>query len=311
VRGVLAAALLAAILPAGCGGGGATRFSGNEPRGAGGGGTLSFAIPSPAGLDPLRAATTSDQYVDRQIYEPLVATLDGPYKSVRDRRGLALGWSHSADFRIWSFQLRHRVRFQDGTPFNASVVLANAGRWRTTAEALALLPGLVAADAPRPDLARLILSKPLADLPRRLADPRLGMVSPAAIGPGGASLSRVSQAGSGPFVLAERSADGVSLARYRRWWGSSLGLGPALDRIEFGVVPQQAARVRLLRAGDVRLAAELDRGAVETVRRDPLLTVVGARGGQALGLERSVRGIDSARPQSLSAVSLALVGQPG
>jgi peptide/nickel transport system substrate-binding protein len=313
LRGVLAAALLApAILAIGCGGSGATRFSGTALRAAGGGGTLRFAIPSaPARLDPLRAATSSDQYVDRQLFEPLVATLDGPYASARGRPGLALGWRHSGDFRIWSFRLRAGVRFQDGTPFNANVVLANAERWRAIAQGRALLPGLVAADAPRPDLARLILSEPLRDLPRRLADSRLGLVSPSALRPGGAPLSRVAQAGSGPFLLAERSPEQVSLTRYRAWWGSSHGLGPALDAIVFSALPEQAARVRVLRQGEVRVASELDRRAAETVRSDPLLTVVSARSGHALGLERSVRGIDGIHPQSLAGVWLALVGQTG
>jgi peptide/nickel transport system substrate-binding protein len=312
--GALAAALLAAALIAsGCGGGGATRFSGTEPPAAGGSGALRYAIPAtPEGLDPLRAASLSDRAVSLQIFEPLVAVLDAPYGAARSRRGLALGWRPSRDFRVWSFRLRPGVQFQDGTPFNASVVLTNAERWRASSAGRALLPGLVAADAPRPDLARLILAVPLRDLPERLQNARLGLVSPAALGPsegGLRPLARVERAGSGPFELVARSALELSLARHRGWWGSRRGLGPALDQVLFSVVPGEFERAAQLRAGEVRVAAELGPAAAKSLQRDPLLAVVGAGSGHALGLERSVRGIEGRRPQPFSGVWLALLGQ--
>lgn len=306
-----AAAVLLVALLGGCGGDGATRFSGTEPPPAGGGGELGYAIPAaPTSLDPLRADSVSERTVVSQIFEPLVATLDGPYGAARPRRGLALGWRPSGDFRVWSFRLRPKVRFQDGTPFNASAVLANSQRWRADATGQALLPGLVAADAPRPDRARLIFSAPLRDLPRRLADPRLGQVSPAALDlDPDAPLSRASRAGSGPFTLAGRSDRQLSLRRFRGWWGSRHGLGPSLDEITFTVVPGGIERVGQLQEGLVRVAGDLDRAAAASLRGDPLLTVLGARSGHATGVERSVRGIESLSPEPLSDVSLALVEQ--
>ncbi|MEK6276951.1 MAG: ABC transporter substrate-binding protein [Actinomycetota bacterium] len=316
LRGALAAALVAAALVApGCGGEGATRFSGDEPRVAGGGGALRYAIPeAPASLDPLAATATTDRAVTVQVFEPLVAVLRGPYGSATARHGLALGWRHSGDFRVWSFRLRPRVLFQDGTPFNASAVLANAERWRASPQGLALLPGLAAADAPRPDLARLIFARPLRDLPQRLQDPRLGLVSPSALGPrrgGVRRLARAERAGSGPFELVTRKAQDIAVARYRSWWGSRLGLGPALDQVVFSVVPGQFERVSQLRSGEVRVAAELNRASAESLSNDPLLTLLGAGSGHSLGLERSVRGIDSTRPEPLSDVWLALLDQVG
>jgi peptide/nickel transport system substrate-binding protein len=299
VRGVLAAALLAAILPAGCGGSGATRFSGNEPRAAGGGGTLSFAIPNPAGLDPLRAATTSDRYVDRQIYEPLVASLDGPYRSVRDRRGLAVGWSHSADFRIWSFQLRHRVRFQDGTPFNAAAVLANSRRWQSDRRGRALLPHLFAVDAPRPDEVRFLLDKPVRDLPGRLADPRLGIVSPHALEPqsgqGARFLKNARGSGTGAFQPGAEGPARLELSRFAGWGGSPLSLGPALDGVAFVAAPLPDQRFRLLAEGAVQVADPLDAAGLRAADADPLLATVGGPE-RGIGMEGSVRGIPSAGP---------------
>ena len=187
-------------------------------------------------------------------------------------------------------------------------------RWIEDPAGQAALPGLVAADAPRPDLVRLILSRPAPDLPRLLSNPRLGIVSPPALTPpagAGPQLTRVRQAGTGPFTLRGSAAGVVVLDRNRAWWGSPLGLGPELDQIAFRTVPDPAERARLLRQDAVRVAADLPPPSAVALRRDPLITALGAASGHALAFERSVRGIDTWRPQSLSPVWLALVGPAG
>ena len=313
LRGILVAALLVACC-AGCGAGGAARFSGEDPGAAGGGGELGYAIAAePGSLDPLHARTLSGQTVARQIFEPLVERMVPPY-SGRAVPGLALGWRHSGDLRVWSLRLREGVRFQDGEPFDAAAVVANAQRWIGDPAARVALPGLVAADAPRPDLVRLILAQPAPRLPSLLADPRLGIVSPPALTPPtgvAATLNRVRQAGTGPYSLRGQAAGVVVLERNRGFWGSRLGLGPELDQIAFRAVPDPAERVRLLREDAVRVAADLPASVALPLRRDPLLTALGAGTGHALALERSVRGITTWRPQSLAPAWLALVNPGG
>jgi len=264
-------------------------------------------------MDPLHAASLAEQTVSRQIFEPLVERLGPPYGGAAVP-GLALGWRHSGDLRVWSLRLRQGVRFQDGEPFNASAVAANAQRWSGDPAGQAALPGLVAADAPRPDLVRLILAQPAPDLPRLLSNPRLGIVSPPALTPPsgvGARLNRVRQGGTGPFTLRGRAAGVVVLDRNRGWWGSPLGLGPELDQIAFRTVPDPAERARLLREDAVRVAADVRPPTAVRLSRDPLITAIGAHSGHALAFERSVRGITTWRPQSLSPVWLALVGPGG
>jgi peptide/nickel transport system substrate-binding protein len=314
LHGALVVAVLLAALW-GCGDEGARRFSGSSPTDAGGGGELTYAIAAdPGDLDPLHAPTPSAQIVARQVFEPLVASLDGPYGAPTDRPGLALRWEASDDFRIWSFHLRSDVRFQDDTPLNAEAVVANVERWQGDPAGQALLPSLVAADAPRPSLVRVILSVPDRRLPERLSDPRLGIVSPAALGietGAGASIARAEDAGSGPFALRRQEAASVELARNRAWWGSRLGLGPALDTISFEVVADSGARARALSGGTARVAADLPRGVAEALATDPLLAVVGAESGSAVGFERSVRGIADWRPAPLSGAWVALITEGG
>jgi peptide/nickel transport system substrate-binding protein len=316
-------ASLALVLLAGCGGDGASPFGGAGPPRAGEGGRLFYAIAEgPGSLDPLHAESFSAQLVARQIFEPLTARLRGPYSAGRPARpGLATGWSHSGDFRVWSFRVRSGLRFQDGMPLDAGAVEANAERWRSDPVGRRLVPGLLAAAAPRPSAVRLILAGPLPDLPARLADPRLGIVSPPALSPEsgiGASFLGARRAGSGPFELRGRVASVTVLDRNHRWWGSDLQLGPALEEVVFRIVPDESRREVLLRDGAVRVAAGFGARAARGLVRDPLLSVAGGPGkagglavGAWIGFERSVRGIDSAAPEPLSGVWLALLGGAG
>jgi peptide/nickel transport system substrate-binding protein len=313
-RVLVAAALSAALLgAAGCDGGdreGAPAPSGNAAAGTGG--ALVWALADrPAEVDPLLATRRSDQLVTRQVHEPLVEQLAAPFGDARRLPGLAVSSGASAGYTIWHFALRQGVRFQDGTPFNAGAVLANAERWRTTTAGRALLPDLFAADAPRPDLVRFFLDRPDPDFPARLSDPRLGIVSPRALVPrrgSGARMAREERSGTGPFELRERDAGGALVARNLAWWGSDRGLGPALDQVQFRVSTSADGRLALLEAGDVQVAEALGPSEAREARRNPLLEIL--RGaGASLGLERSVRGITSAREiPSLSGVWVARVG---
>ena len=293
VRGVLVAGLALTLL-AGCGGNSGPPFAGAGAPVAGEGGRLFYAIAEgPGSLDPLHAESFSAKIVARQIFEPLTAPLRGPYAAGRAARArLAVAWSHSGDLRVWTFRLRAGLRFQDGMPLDAAAVAANVERWRSDPVGRDLIPGLLAVAAPRPDAIRLILSEPLADLPERLADPRLGIVSPPALSPEsgvGASFLGARRAGSGPFELRGRVASITVLERNRRWWGSDLGLGPALDEVVFRIVPDDLRRVGLLRRGAVRVASGLGAHSVRAIVRDPLLAAIGA------GPPPGHRGIDRLR----------------
>ena len=51
----------------------------------------------------------------------------------------------------------------------------------------------------------------------------------------------------------------------------------------------------MLDAGEAQLADELDPEQADQARDDPLLSVLQSSGGTFLGIERSVRGVDSGR----------------
>ena len=284
------------LLIAGCaddGGGDVTSPTAGIPEP---GGTLRLAVPGAIDtLDPLLAQGRAERLASRQIHEPLVSRQAGPFGQTRERPGLVRSIEASAGDTVWTATLRPRVRFQDGEPLDADAVRANIERWLSTSVGRALLPGLIVSDNPAPGVIRFQLDRPTPEFPRQLAAARLGIVAPAALaemGPEGLSIT-ATQTGTGPFDLRERGAGRTLLARNATWWGTRIGLGPGVDQLELLDVSPGEARVEQLESGAVEVAAALSPELARSVLSNPLLAVV--RGdGDALGMERSVRGIESA-----------------
>lgn len=296
-------AVIAALALAGCGSDEEPGTAGGLPA-AGGGGALGYALPTlPRSGDPLAARGRSAQLVSRQVHEPLVATVLGPYGERRPRAGLVTAVEGSADRRAWTLVLRPGVSFQDGTLFNVAAALANARRWASTTQGRRLLPGLFAADSPRPGVIRLLFERPLADVARRLRSARLGVVSPEALEPISGERARLrpgaGATGSGPFAIGARNRGRVELTRFAAWWGSSLGLGPALDSVTFVAEPSARLRLGLLADGRLQVAEPLTVSGARAARADPLLRAIGGAGG--IGAAGSVRGLTA--PPSLSQLS--------
>ena len=292
---------MAAALVAGCGDEGVGAPSGSlggvpEPAG-----TLRVALADGIDtLDPLLADERAERLASRQIHEPLFSRQAGPFGGMRRLPGLARSFSSSAAGTIWTAKLRRSVRFQDGEPLDADAVVANAERWLSVQPGPRLLPELTTAFSPRPGVVRFLLDRSTPGFPRELGSPQLGLVAPNALVGIGASPIRPGTTGTGPFELREREARRTLLARYGGWWGAGLDLGPGVDQLELVEIPRATLRVDELEAGNVEVADGLDAVSLSRVEQDPLLATVRS-GSAALGLERSVRGIDSAQAgQSLA-----------
>jgi peptide/nickel transport system substrate-binding protein len=311
-RLVAAAAILAAaVTAAGCGGDSTEPVTpGNPPAPSG---TLGIAIPDPPStLDPLLATSAADRLVVGQIYEPLTRGVSAPYGQGTSEPGLALWARAGGGGTIWRVRLRPGVRFSDGARLDAAAVLENAMRWRTTGPGQALLPGLVAADAPRPDLVRFIFDRPVTDFRHRLASARLGVVSPRALrhANAGARLANGQAAGTGPFEVHRRTRSEILLARNTRWWGTRQDLGPAVELIAVRFPRSADRRLALLRRGTVQIAEGLGSTQAHALRRDPLLTGETGSAGMRTGLSRAVRGFPpGAGTPLLSRTWLTTVGR--
>src|SRR5437667_12108373 len=93
------------------------------------GGTFVIAGASdPTYLDPALVSDGESFRVTEQIYEGLVALKPGTTKIIPK---LATKWKLAGAGKVWTFSLRHGVKFHDGTPFNAKAVCFNFNRWYT------------------------------------------------------------------------------------------------------------------------------------------------------------------------------------
>jgi 4-phytase/acid phosphatase/peptide/nickel transport system substrate-binding protein len=84
-----------------------------------------------SGFDPLKVGVydTSANTAAAAIFDTLV-TLDD---KGQPQPKLAMSWTHSEDYKIWTFKLRPGVKFHDGTPFNAQAVKENFDRQKDPA----------------------------------------------------------------------------------------------------------------------------------------------------------------------------------
>jgi peptide/nickel transport system substrate-binding protein len=80
----------------------------------------------PVALDGALVSDGTSLRVLDQISEGLVDLKPGTLQVVPS---LATSWKGTKQGAVWTFQLRHGVKFQDGTPFNAKAVCFNFNRW--------------------------------------------------------------------------------------------------------------------------------------------------------------------------------------
>jgi peptide/nickel transport system substrate-binding protein len=85
---------------------------------------LVIALASePSSLDPQFHILTPNEMVAKHVFEPLV--IQGDHQ--QPLPGLAVSW-RALDATTWQFDLRHDVRWHDGTPFTAADVLFSLAR---------------------------------------------------------------------------------------------------------------------------------------------------------------------------------------
>ena len=96
----------------------------------GGSVTVGLELDIP-GFDPLKVGVfdTAAETAAAAIFDTLISLDDKGQPQPK----LALSWTHSDDYKTWTFTLRPNVKFQDGTPFNAAVVKENFDRQKDPA----------------------------------------------------------------------------------------------------------------------------------------------------------------------------------
>lgn len=210
------------------------------------GGDLRWAIRvGPSNFDPHLASTTEDTRVHPLVYDRLVTyDTEGVLQP-----GLAESWEFSADGLAMTMKLRTGVTFDDGSPFDASVVKANIDRALTVEGSSAKndLLSIAEVKVDDPSTVTFVLKAPNPGLPAILTGRGGGMANPAAF-----DKLKLEPSGTGPYKLVEYLPESlVKLERRTDYWDDTYG-GP--DTIEIKIITDDVTRLNALRSGDVDLA---------------------------------------------------------
>lgn len=218
------------------------------------GGSLALGLELDiAGFDPLKVGVfdTSANMAASLIFDTLTYLDDKGDAQPK----LAVSWSHSDDYKTWTFKLRPGVKFHDGTAFDAQALKFNFDRQKDPknkcrcAFYIANIKEVEAAD----ELTALFrLTDPAVNWPKILTIPSSNNVvqSPAAMQAKGDDYNR-NPVGTGPFVLKSWIAgDRLVLERNPNYWNKGR---PHLDRVVMRPLPDSQARFASLEAGDTDL----------------------------------------------------------
>jgi peptide/nickel transport system substrate-binding protein len=252
-----------------------------------------------SGFDPLKVGVfdTASFTAAAAIFDTLT-TLDDKGEP---QPKLALSWTHSDDFKTWTFKLRPGVKFHDGTPFNAEAVKANFDRQKDPANKcrcafyIAFIHDVQAVD----ELTAVYnLNDPAVNLPALLTIQSSNNVvqSPTAWKTKGDDYNR-NPAGTGPYILKSWTAgDRMVLEKNPNYWNKG---HPYLDRIVLKPLPDAQSRFASLQSGEADLVwdDEYDPDSIQKAQKDPKLVVhtyVGS-GAQVYAFNTKVAPFDDVR----------------
>lgn len=207
----------------------------------------------PLGLDPALVSDVESYRITRQVLEGLVGVdqttgLPTPL--------LATEWQAAEDGRAYTFKLRDKVTFHDGSPFDAASVCSNFDRWFNFPETLrqqatgTSFKGVFKAHADQaalsiykgctalaPDNVRIELTQPFTGFLQALTLPAFAISSPQALTAQGADVlnqNRDGQAvsayglhpvGTGPYVFGSWNDGDVTLSSNKDYWSDKGQIG--------------------------------------------------------------------------------------
>lgn len=201
-------------------------------------------------LDPEDTNDNLSFSIERSTYDGLV----GFTPDMKLKPELATSWEASPDATVFTFHLRHGVKFQDGTPLNAQAVKINFDRARDANHKLrrySLYQNIGSVDAVGDDTVRFTLKEPFGAMLYNFAHPASRIISPAAIAQGEPYIAR-HMVGTGPYKFVSWTpGQQVVLERNPSYWEKGQ---PKADRIVFRLIPEDASRIAALLSGEAQFA---------------------------------------------------------
>jgi peptide/nickel transport system substrate-binding protein len=185
-----------------------------------------------------------------------------------------LSWTHSDDYKTWTFRLRSDVTFHDGTPFNAEAVSWKYAPHKDPKSKCGCTFGIqyIESVEATDDLTIVFhLRDPFVELPATLSIPFPNNIiySPTATQKLGEDYNR-HPVGTGPFILKSWAAG--DRERNSNYWNKG---HPHLDRVELRPLPDAHSRFASLLSGAVDVICDdaYDADNLAAAMKNPSLTV--------------------------------------
>jgi len=233
-------------------------------------------------MDPMLITDVPTATIAYQIFDFLVRY---NHETKQYEPGLAISWEASEDAKTWTFKLRKGVKFHDGTPFNAEAVKFTIDRvldpqsksplsqdFRDNVESVEVIDEYTVV---------FHLKNPLASfLDRIIRNQGAMIVSPTAVKKYGDDFSN-HPVGTGPFMFKEWiPGERVVLVKNPDYWGGA----PMIDTLIFKPMPESAAQVAALQAGQVDVILSIPKESLEILEKDPNIKVYKMPGYTTFGI---------------------------
>jgi peptide/nickel transport system substrate-binding protein len=224
------------------------------------------ATLEPPHLDPTAgAAAAIDEVVYANVFEGL--TRIGSHGEVLP--ALAESWTVSDDGKVYTFKLHTGVKFHDGSDFNADDVKFSLDRARaddSTNAQKGLFAAIDTVEVADPATVKVMLKNPQGSFLYNM-----GWGDAVIVAPESAGTNKDKPVGTGPFRFDHwNKGSEITIVRNPDYWGEAV----ALDKAEFRIVPDAAAAVPALLAGDVQAFPFFPPEAVAQIKDDPRFKVV-------------------------------------
>lgn len=186
---------------------------------------------------------------------------------------LAESWEQSPDGETWTFKLREGVMFHDGTPFNAEAVKFNIERIldpETKAGVAGSFRIIKSVEVLDEYTVAITTDGPFAPLPSLLSYAPMAMNSPTQVQKLGNEDYHTAPMGTGPFKFVHHiKGQEVLVEANEDYWGGA----PYLDAIAMRPIPDTAARLLALEAGESHVIYHVPPRDADRYIKDPSLGI--------------------------------------
>jgi len=236
-------------------------------------------VAEPVTMDPPQITDLNSTRVIKRMFEGLTAQELGTYKIVP---GLAQSWDISKDGLTYTFHLRPKVKFHDGTPLTAEAVkfcfdrqMNEQGPFYATGTypyVKGFLGNVAGVEVVNPSTVQIRLKSPLTPFLQYLAHHSLYIYSPEALRKWGKDVVK-HPVGTGPFKL-ETWEPGVRvvLTRNDQYWGGV----PKIRQAIYVPIIEAQARLSAIKTGEIDMTMDVPPDSLAGLRQDPDVVVAEA-----------------------------------